>query len=75
MTNKTTYLSIVEGDLDEYSLEALEAIVEENPWFSLAHMALAKRYFDSNHSGYTDQLSPSGSSKQSVFPGMKKALT
>ena len=69
MTNKTTYLSIVEGDLDEYSLEALEAIVEENPWFSLAHMALAKRYFDSNHSGYTDQLG-----KAAVYVGSPSIL-
>ena len=69
MTNKATYISVVEGDLDEYSLEALEKIVEENPWFSLAHMALAKRYFDSNHSGYTDQLG-----KAAVYVGSPSIL-
>jgi len=69
VTDKTTYLSIVEGDLDEYSLEVLETIVEENPWFSLAHMALAKRYFDSNHSGYTDQLG-----KAAVYVGSPSIL-
>lgn len=69
MTDKATYLSLIEGNLDNHSLQELETLVEENPWFSLAHMALAKRYFDSNHSGYTDQLG-----KAAVYVGSPSIL-
>jgi hypothetical protein len=36
--------------------EELEAMVQQYPWFSTAHLLLSKRYFDSHDHRFTEQL-------------------
>lgn len=69
MIDRELYQAVLSGEIENRSVEELEALVTENPWFSLGHMALAKRYFDSNHSGYTDQLG-----KAAVYVGSPSIL-